>query len=226
MSTRACPPNLGGVARAVQGVLQQPTHVFVTCLVIFWRQFNECSCSCGTVEVGFSHVNQCHNLSSWFTFGDFRQHHFQRLQRRRRCVQLWPCVCLVSWSASNRLAWRVTRHGLEVSPIRQPCEPALVLDDPRNETNLGVHVVTMLPTEKSWMVVISDLCVTLSEINLPNFVTSTKSICNKACWQFARRSCNHNITSLGTSLGMEGVGRRESRNEPTCLATACFLATG
>ena len=31
---------LCGVARSVQAVLQQPAHVFVTCLTIFWRQLN------------------------------------------------------------------------------------------------------------------------------------------------------------------------------------------
>ena len=41
-----------------------------------------------------SDVKQCHDFSSTFTSGDLRQHHFQRLQRRRRRVQLWPCTCL------------------------------------------------------------------------------------------------------------------------------------
>ena len=36
-----------------------------------------------------------HNLSSTLTRGDLRQHHFQRLQRRRRRVQLWPPFRLV-----------------------------------------------------------------------------------------------------------------------------------
>ena len=38
--------------------------------------------------------NQCHNFSSTFTRGNLRQHYFQRLQRRRRRVQLWSSVCL------------------------------------------------------------------------------------------------------------------------------------
>ena len=33
---------LCGVSRAVQAVLQQPAHVFVTCLVILWRLVMEC----------------------------------------------------------------------------------------------------------------------------------------------------------------------------------------
>ena len=70
-------------------------HVLVTCLVILWRQFDKHSPSCWSVEVRPSHVDQCHNLCSTFTRGDLRQHHFQRLQRRRRRVQLWPRVRLV-----------------------------------------------------------------------------------------------------------------------------------
>ena len=38
---------------------QQPAHVFVTCLVIFWRQFDKHSSSCSSVEVRPSNVNQC-----------------------------------------------------------------------------------------------------------------------------------------------------------------------
>ena len=86
---------LCSVARAVQAVLQQPAHVFVTCLVIFWRQFDEYSSSWWSVEIRPSPVNQCHTCSSTFTRGNLRQHYFQRLQRLRRRVQLWPCVCLV-----------------------------------------------------------------------------------------------------------------------------------
>ena len=82
-------------SRAVQAVLQQPADVFVTCLIIFWRQFDEYSSSCWSVEVRPSHVDECHNLSSTFTRGDLRQHYFQRLQRRRRRVQLLPRVRLV-----------------------------------------------------------------------------------------------------------------------------------
>ena len=51
--------------------------------------------SCWSVEVRPSHVNQCRNLSSTLTCGDLRQHHFQRVQWRRRRVQLWPRVRLV-----------------------------------------------------------------------------------------------------------------------------------
>ena len=50
---------------------------------------------CWSVEVRSSHVDQCHNLSSTFTRDDVRQHHCQRLQRLRRRVQLWPCVCFI-----------------------------------------------------------------------------------------------------------------------------------
>ena len=92
---QAPPTNLCSVARAVQAVLQQPAHVFVTCLVIFWRQFDEYSSSWWSVEIRLSPVNQCHTCSSTFTRGNLRQHYFQRLQRLRRRVQLWPCVCLV-----------------------------------------------------------------------------------------------------------------------------------
>ena len=70
-------------SRATQAVLQQPAHVFVTRLVVLWRQFDEHSSSCWSAEVRPSHIDQCHNLSS-FTHGDLRQHYFQRLQRRRR----------------------------------------------------------------------------------------------------------------------------------------------
>ena len=79
------------VTRAAQAVLQQPAHVFITCQVICWRQFNEYSPSSWSVEI---HPNQYHNLSSTFTRGNLRQHYFQRLQRWRRRVQQWPCVCL------------------------------------------------------------------------------------------------------------------------------------
>ena len=38
---QALPRNLVcGVTRAVQAVLQQSAHVFLTCLVTFWLQFN------------------------------------------------------------------------------------------------------------------------------------------------------------------------------------------
>ena len=87
-------PTLCDVTRAEHAVLQRSAHVFVTCLVILWRQFDECSPSRWSVEVRPSHVNQCHNFSSTCTRGDLRQHYFQRLQRRRRRVQLWPRVRL------------------------------------------------------------------------------------------------------------------------------------
>ena len=88
-------PILCGVACAVQPVLKQLAHVFVTCLAIFWRPFDEYSSSCWSVEIRPSHVNQYHIFSSTFTRGDLRQHYFQRFQRRRRRVQLWPRVRLL-----------------------------------------------------------------------------------------------------------------------------------
>ena len=84
-------PILCGVACAAQAVLQQPAHEFVTCLVIFWRQVEEHSSSCWSAQV---RQQVPHNFSSTFTRGDLRQHIFQRLQRRRRRLQL-PCVRLV-----------------------------------------------------------------------------------------------------------------------------------
>ena len=75
-------PILCGVARAVQALLQLPAHVLIACLVVLWRQFDENSSSCWSVEVRPSHIDKCHNLSSTFTRGNLRQHHFQRLQWR------------------------------------------------------------------------------------------------------------------------------------------------
>ena len=54
-------------------------------------------------------------------------------------------------------------------------ESALVW--PWNETNSGVHEISMLPE-------ISVIWVTLPRSTCPT-LTSIKSLCNKACWQFA-----------------------------------------
>ena len=43
MSMQSLLPILGGVSRAAEVVLQQPAHVSITCLVIFWQQFDEYS---------------------------------------------------------------------------------------------------------------------------------------------------------------------------------------
>ena len=53
---------LCGVACDVWDVLQEPAHVFVTCLVIFWWQLVEYFSSCWSVEVRSSHVNLCRNF--------------------------------------------------------------------------------------------------------------------------------------------------------------------
>ena len=72
-------PILCGLTRAVQAVLQATAR---TCV----RRLDKYSSSCWSVEVRSSHRQP---------LGDLRQHYFQRLQRRRRRVQLWPRVCLV-----------------------------------------------------------------------------------------------------------------------------------
>ena len=52
-------PNLSGVARAIQAVLQQPARVFIAWLTVLGRWFNEYSPSCWSVEVRSPQVNQC-----------------------------------------------------------------------------------------------------------------------------------------------------------------------
>ena len=65
-------PILCGVTRAVQAVSQQPTHVFVTWLVVHGRQFEEDFSSCRSIEIRPPQVDQCHYLSFMFARGDLR----------------------------------------------------------------------------------------------------------------------------------------------------------
>ena len=87
-------PLLCGVTRDVQAVSQQSAHVFVTWKVILERQFNKYPSLCWSMEVRPPQVKQCHDLSFMLARGDLRSHNFQRLQRRRRRVQLWSRMCL------------------------------------------------------------------------------------------------------------------------------------
>ena len=75
----------------------------------------------------------------------------------------------VSWNAW-RLPWRVTTGPGHHSATQDPT----LVNDPRNETNLWVHVVTMLLTEDGWTVVISDKCVTPSAILLASKTVGTR----------------------------------------------------
>ena len=83
-------PILCSVARDVQAKSRQPAHAFVTCLVIFWRQFLQCPPSCWSVEVRPSHVHQCHNF---FPVAASDNTISSASSARRRRVQLWPCAC-------------------------------------------------------------------------------------------------------------------------------------
>ena len=47
------------------------------------------------ISTPFVRQHQCHDISSTCTRGNFPPHYFQRSQRRRRRVQLWPRVRLI-----------------------------------------------------------------------------------------------------------------------------------
>ena len=118
-------PTLGGVARAVQAVLQQPEHVFVTWLVVLGWQFDKHSSSCWSVEVRPSHVNKCHNLSSTLACG---------------CVDAYNSglACVLYFSATH-LARTL---GFRGCPLSVSAHPVLMGAFPvsRRHTSLGTLV--------------------------------------------------------------------------------------
>ena len=63
------------------------------------------SSSCWSVEVRPSHVYQCHHLSSTFTRGALRQHHFQRLQPASMGTALASRVSCIPSRPSSRARW-------------------------------------------------------------------------------------------------------------------------
>ena len=117
------PPNAVRRRACRTSCIVTTAHVFVTCLVIFWRQFDKYP-SCWSVEIRPPHENQCHNLSSALTRGDLRQHCFQRLQWRCRRVHLARTLgfpgCPLSVSAHSVLmgAFSVSRRHTSLSDFR------------------------------------------------------------------------------------------------------------
>ena len=125
-------PIVCGITRSVQALPQQPTHVFVTWLVVLGWKFDEYFSSCWNVKVRPPHVDHCQYLALTFARCDLSQNDIQRLQWRCRRIQLWSGVSCIPSQPISR-----AREASLAVPCRSPLLPFRV------GTSLGtlVHIL-------------------------------------------------------------------------------------